>query len=47
MLLSPGGQPLNLVLREVSRNCLIAKIKESLLEMHRLNVLYKDPAPRN
>ena len=47
MLLSPGGQPLDLALKEMSRDCLIAKMKESLSGMHRLNVLHKDPAPRN
>ena len=47
MLLSPGGQPLDLALKEMERDCLIAKMKESLSEMHRLNVLHKDPAPRN
>jgi serine/threonine protein kinase len=47
MLLSTGGQPLDLALKEMSRACLITKMKESLSEMHRLNVLHKDPAPRN
>ncbi|KAJ5230961.1 hypothetical protein N7489_011669 [Penicillium chrysogenum] len=47
MLLGPGGQPLDLALKEMGRDCLIAKMKESLSEMHRLNVLHKDPAPRN
>lgn len=47
ILLSPGGQPLDLALKEMSRDCLIAKMKESLSGMHRLNVLHKDPAPRN
>ncbi|KAJ5347040.1 uncharacterized protein N7506_000293 [Penicillium brevicompactum] len=47
MLLSPGGQPLDLALREMRQDSLIAKIKESLSQMHRLNVVHKDPAPRN
>ncbi|KAJ5865145.1 uncharacterized protein N7529_007061 [Penicillium soppii] len=47
MLLSPGGQPLDLALKEMSQDCLIAKMKESLSQMHRLNVVHRDPAPRN
>ncbi|PWY88320.1 hypothetical protein BO70DRAFT_359760 [Aspergillus heteromorphus CBS 117.55] len=47
MLLSPGGQSPGLALREMSRDCLEAKMKESLSQMHRLNVFHKDPAPRN
>ncbi|KAF4765275.1 hypothetical protein HAV15_003307 [Penicillium sp. str.  len=47
MLLSPGGQPLDLALRAMSQDSLIAKMKESLSQMHRLNVVHKDPAPRN
>lgn len=47
MLLSPGGQPLDLALREMSHDSLIAKMKESLSQMHRLDVVHKDPAPRN
>ncbi|KAJ5865220.1 uncharacterized protein N7529_007136, partial [Penicillium soppii] len=47
MLLSPGGQPLDLALREMSQDSLIAKMKESLSHMHRLHVVHKDPAPRN
>ena len=46
MLLSPGGQPVDLALKEMSRDCLSAKMKESLSEMHLLHVLHKDPAPR-
>lgn len=47
MLLSPGGQPLDLALRAISQHSLIAKIKESLSQIYRLNIIYKDPAPRN
>ena len=47
MLWSPGGQPVDLALKEMSRGCLSAKMKESLSEMHFLHVLHKDPAPRN
>ncbi|KAK9853413.1 hypothetical protein MYU51_006495 [Penicillium brevicompactum] len=47
MLLSPGGQPLDLALREMRQDSLIAKMKESLSQMHRLDVVHKDPAPRN
>ncbi|OQD73884.1 hypothetical protein PENDEC_c013G04148 [Penicillium decumbens] len=47
MLLSPGGQPPGLAVKAMSRDSLIAKIKESLSEIHGLNVLHKDPAPRN
>lgn len=47
MLLSPGGLPLNVAVRELGRTCLISKLKESLSAIHNQNVIHKDPAPRN
>jgi tRNA A-37 threonylcarbamoyl transferase component Bud32 len=47
MLLSLGGQSLDMAIRKMNQDCLRAKIKESSSQMHHLNVLHNDPAPRN
>lgn len=47
MLLSPGGLPLGLAVRDLDQSSLIYKLKESLSAIHIHNVLHHDPAPRN
>jgi hypothetical protein len=39
--------PLDLALKDMDRDRLVAKLRESLSAIHKLDVVHKDPTPRN